>query len=388
MNSEIRLDNVRNEIIRVMSVLVQCTSQLQAQPYESRLKDLCNTVLAQGEDGDIEAALAHFKAEEPGGYGYEKLLSVAEDCAEAIVDEHGSALLMLVPIMTWSRYRNYHGILDKEILEKIADSVRDNFASSKARVIMGSHMISADHLPEAFRDVRGLVKRMRQLNHGEVFDISSLVREVPPPDFADSRYLVCCISADKTQDMFRATSDTLVEAARSMMNFCMQVRDLLEFTMIGSVFEVQPAGGFYQSWRESETTMRAWGLKALVDFAASMGFEANQLVATLGLFVPSSRENDKMSELRIGLSPKNERDHVICGIAWPVIPEETEAFASTARDILESKSLHDIVEHEQSFSLEWCEDCGSPLYATPDGLVVHVELPTVEDVAAFAPTLN
>ena len=147
MSSEIRLDNVRNELIRVMSVLAQCTSHLQSLPYEARLRELCNTVLAQGEDGDIEAALAHFKAEEPGGYSYEKLLAVAEDCAEAVVDERGSALLLLIPVMAWSRYRNYHGVLDEDVLEKIADSVRSNFASDKASVVMGSHMLSADHLP-------------------------------------------------------------------------------------------------------------------------------------------------------------------------------------------------------------------------------------------------
>lgn len=119
MSSEIRLDNVRNELIRVMSVLAQCTSHLQSLPYEARLRELCNTVLAQGEDGDIEAALAHFKAEEPGGYSYEKLLAVAEDCAEAVVDERGSALLLLIPVMAWSRYRNYHGVLDEDVLEKL-----------------------------------------------------------------------------------------------------------------------------------------------------------------------------------------------------------------------------------------------------------------------------
>lgn len=388
VSSEIRPDNVRNEIIRVLSVLVQCTSQLQAQPYEQRLKALCNCVLAQGEDGDIEAALAHFKAEEPGGYGYDKLLAIAEDCSESVVDERGSALLLLVPIMAWSRYRNYHGVLDSDVLEKIADAVRDTFSSSRARVIMGSHMLSADHLPEDFREVRGLVEDMRRCYHGEVFDIRSLVREVPPPDFADSRYLLCCVAADKTEDLFRSEQDTLVDMARGMMDFCRRVSDLLEFTMIGSVYEVQPVGGYFQSWRESETAMRAWGLKALVDFAGSMGFEADKLIASIGLFVPNARESDKMSELRIGLTPKNERDHIICGIAWPVMPDETDAFSSTAHDILESKGLHSIVEHQQSFSLEWCEDCGSPLYATPDGLVVHVELPVVENVGNFAPTLN
>ena len=173
VSSEIRLDNVRNELIRVMSVLAQCTSHLQSLPYEARLRELCNAVLAQGEDGDIEAALAHFKAEEPGGYSYEKLLAVAEDCAEAVVDERGSALLLLIPVMAWSRYRNYHGVLDEDVLEKIADSVRSNFASDKASVVMGSHMLSADHLPEAFRDVRGLLERMRRLNHGEVYNIGA-----------------------------------------------------------------------------------------------------------------------------------------------------------------------------------------------------------------------
>lgn len=388
MSSEIRLDNVRNELIRVMSVLAQCTSHLQSLPYEARLRELCNAVLAQGEDGDIEAALAHFKAEEPGGYSYEKLLAVAEDCAEAVVDERGSALLLLIPVMAWSRYRNYHGVLDEDVLEKIADSVRSNFASDKASVVMGSHMLSADHLPEAFRDVRGLLERMRRLNHGEVYNIGALVREVPPPDFADSRYMLCVVSAQETADLFCNTHMGLVDIARRMMNFCMQVHAELEFTMIGSVFEVQPVGGFYQSWRESETTMRTWGLKSLVDFADSMGYDPDKLIATLGLFVPNAREQDKMSELRIGLSPKNQRDHVICGVSWPVIPEEVDAFSGTARDILESKGLCNIVEHEQSFSLEWCEDCGSPLYATPDGLVVHVEFSGAESVGEFAPTLN
>ena len=163
MSSEIRLDNVRNELIRVMSVLVQCTSHMQAQPHEARLRELCDAVLTEGEDGDIEAALAHFKAEEPGGYGYEKLLTIAEDCAEAVVDERGSALLLLIPIMAWSRYRNYHGVLDEDVLEKIADCVRKSFSSPRANVVMGSHMLSADHLPEAFRDVRGLLERMRRL---------------------------------------------------------------------------------------------------------------------------------------------------------------------------------------------------------------------------------
>lgn len=384
----IRLDNVRNELIRTMSLLAQCTSQLQAQPLELRLKNLCNAVLAQGEDGDIEAALAVFKAEEPAGYGYDKLLAVAEDCTEAVIDERGSSLLMLIPIMAWSRYRNYYGVLDEDVLEQIADSVRDNFSTPRARVVMGSHMISADHLPEALRDVRGLLEKMRRLEHGEVLDIGNLLTEVPPPDFADSRFLICAVSADQTADLFRSTEESLVEAARGMMNFCLQLHDLLELTMVGSVFEVQPAGGYFQGWREAETTMRAWGLKALVDFAGSMGFAPGELVATLGLFVPNAREADKMSELRIGLTPKKEREHVICGIAWPLMPEELDSFAGTARDILESKDIGDIVEHEQSFSLEWCDECGSPLYATPDGLVVHVEMPEIEGAEVFAPTLN
>ena len=166
VSSEIRLDNVRNELIRVMSVLAQCTSHLQSLPMKLACGS-CAIPCSPRRRRRHRAALAHFKAEEPGGYSYEKLLAVAEDCAEAVVDERGSALLLLVRYVCWSRYRNYHGVLDEDVLEKIADSVRSNFASDKASVVMGSHMLSADHLPEAFRDVRGLLERMRRLNHGE-----------------------------------------------------------------------------------------------------------------------------------------------------------------------------------------------------------------------------
>lgn len=388
MTTEIRFDSVHHEIIRVTGQLVQCTTALQAAPYEQRLRQLCNSVLAKGEDGDIEAALSYFKNAEPADYCYERLLVIAEDCAETVVDEKGAAVLMLIPIMTWSRYRNYYGVVDEDVLEGIADSVRENFTSPKARVIMGSHILSADHLPDAFRTPRRMLERMRDLSHGSAFDVSPLIGEVPPPDFSDPRYLFCCVAADKPEELFRAQNETIIDVGRGMMNFCLKTHELLEFTMLGSVFEVQPAGGFYHSWRESEALMRTWGLKALVDFAGSMGYEPKGLIATLTLFVPNARDTDKTCELRIGLTPKNARDHVICGIAWPGMPQESDAYFTSARDTLEAKDVNDIVEQEQTFSLEWCDDCGAPLYVTPDGLVVHVELTNTQSPEDFAPTLN
>ena len=387
MKNEINLSEARVELIRLTSVLEQCSSHMQAEPYENRLREICNSLLARGDDSDIRSATAYFQKLDPDGYAYDKLSTIAEDCAESVEDEEGAALLLLIPILAWSRYRNYYGVLDETTLADIADCVRENFATPRAHDDAGAHMISYDHLISSNLAVRDLVQLMRRQEHGSAVPLSGLMREAPPPDFADSRYILCCVAASKREDLFRGTDETLVDAARGMMNFCLKTHEILELTMLGSVFEVQPAGGYYRTWRDTEPVMRAWALTSLVDFTESMGFAAADLVATIGLFVPGPRDSNPMSELRISLSRKTDRDSVLCGISWGVLPSEIDAFTQTARDLLDSKRITDVVEHEQSFRLEWCEDCGAPLYATPSGLVVHNELPEDSGMPEV-PTLN
>ncbi|MDO9218973.1 MAG: DUF2863 family protein, partial [Lacisediminimonas sp.] len=136
-----------------------------------------------------------------------------------------------------------------------------------------------------------------------------------------------------------------------------------------------------------------------------LSVEASTLSVTIGGF--SSEQSDgRIDEYRIGFSLAQERD-IIYGIVWPLYGEESgeeEPLDSLmARDLIAGKpvssedqtpiqqiitllresGIADIKHHAEIFPLEFCEDCGAPLFADQDSELVHAEMP--EEVAP-APT--
>jgi hypothetical protein len=88
-------------------------------------------------------------------------------------------------------------------------------------------------------------------------------------------------------------------------------------------------------------------------------------------------------EYRIGFTMRNSAD-VLHGAIWPLYGLEEELSAGNSQEQIE-KLLHESgigesVHLEPLFPMEFCEDCGSPLFADPAGELVHAELP--EDTEA------
>lgn len=381
-----KLDLSRYEYERVASLLLESSSRLEDEAMEKRLLEMCTQSLNAGDDTELEAALSLLKDNRPPAY--EQLLAVAEDCAQSVVDNDGAALLMLIPVMAWSRYKNFTGVVESDILEEIAGSVQKFLCGTKSEVVIGNVMFSAENIPESLTDVRSLLTRLRTAND-KVVDIRSIVTKPAVSDFSDTRYLACLVKAKKASELFRDPSENLPERARGQMDFCLDVHELLEMTMIGSVFEVQPACAFFTAWRQSEAAMRVWTVKSLVDFVTSMGHDPKSVIASIALFVPGgTAREDAMPELRLGICPVNDQRRVVAGIAWPVMPEEYEQAEAMAHDVLLTKGVDRIVMHPQSFPLEWCEDCGAPLYANVEGMVVHVDFGDDDKGKELPPTLN
>lgn len=380
------MDLSRYEYERVAALLLESSSRLEDESLETRLFEMCSASLNAGDDTELEAALSLLKDTRPPAY--EQLLACAEDCAQSVTDADGCALLMLIPIMTWSRYKNYTGVVENEVLEALAGCVQKNLCGTKSQVVIGNVMFSAENIPESLTHVRSLLNILRTSSQ-TVADIRSIVTKAPVSDFADTRYLACLVKAQNTAELFRDPDENLPERARGQMNFCLDAHALLEMTMLGCVFDVQPACAFFTAWRQSEAAMRIWSVEALVDFVNTMGHDAKSVVASVALFVPGgSSAEDAMPEIRIGICPSNDQKRVVAGIAWPVLLEEYEQAEAMAHDVLLSKAVDHIVMHPQSFPLEWCEQCGAPMYANVEGMVVHVDFGDDDKSKEIAPTLN
>ncbi len=380
-----------DDLVQLALESAESSSHFEDEMCDAALKQACNSIFSTGEDSEIETALHSLKADEDTT-AYDALLAAAEDCAQGYSDERGCHQLVLIPILAWSRYQIPSGKLDRECLKFIADRLRDRFASPQATVTMGDTLISADNLPEQLVDVRALVCSLTggRLQHGKIVSIAKLQKNSAPADFSDSRYIVAAISAPKPQDLFVPQQTPYIERMRAIMEFSMEVHDCLWPTLMGCVFQVQAPAGFYAAWRQTETAMRVFCLKALVSFVCCMNYVPQNLLVTTALFVNpnESAEGEAASEIRIGVSTKDRPNAVIAGVVWSMVNEDPDALQQFAADILRIEKVDRIVALDQTFPMEWCEDCGAPLYATSTGEVAHIEMPEEIQQERFAPTLN
>ncbi len=383
---------LRDELARLAMLLGECSTILEDAPYERALERLTRQALDAGDDTEIEAALSALKDDRPNAY--DQLLSFAEEAAQTIVTDDGVSLLVGVPLLTWSRYRNFCGTIPETHLARVAEAYRRLFTlnTEDVKVHVGNALIAPEHIPDSLCKVRALLTRLAapvEDPEYPVVDVHDLIDRPAAADFADSRYLLLSVSASSREHLFRPADESSIDRARAAMQFCIEAHDALSLAMIGAVFEVQPPAAYFWAWRQTDNAMRVWSLKSLVDFVECMGYPPGEVIASAAFFVPTSSDNPETSaELRIGLTPRRSPDKVASGVAWPVNPDEMDAVRELATSILQTKGVTNIVFHEQDFPLEWCEDCGSPLYASAQGLVVHIELPENQSSGSFAPTLN
>jgi len=364
-------------------------SNFEDRQIDSQIESFCEQALARYDDSDIEAALSVLKSDE--GPAYDSLLTIAEDCAESYVDEKGAHLLVLVPLLAWSRYRIAFGKMPGDLTRNLAELYRQYFATPQCTVVVGDTLISAEHIPERLSLVRRLLQTLvAKGEHGESCDIASLLDSDPPADFSDSRYVVLAVSAPTTSALFPAPQETRIERSRATMQFCLQAHEVLSEFLLGSVFEVQTPAAFFASWRQSEAAMRVYSLKSLVSFVSCMGYTEEEMIATVALFTDPQSEDGEQSqaEIRVGISANRAPNRVLAGVTWPCDLADADGTQDFACDVLTTRGVKSIVAFEQTFPMEWCEECGAPLYANPEGFVTHVENPDADEKEALPPTLN
>lgn len=383
----------RDAFIELAQQCSESSSRLEDTLVDASLEKKCRHALDLGDDTDIEAALSALKEEESPAY--EELLSMAEECAQSIISPRHVSLLVLIPILAWSRYKIPFGKLSSSVLEEICNIYRRHFTNpqAKTKIRIGSCLVSSDHLPDGLAPVRSLLNELSSTQPRKanaICDISALLTANPPPDFSDSRFLVLSVTGAAAGDLFANPGQGKIERAQHVMGFSQDCHRLLTSQLIGTVFQVQCPCSFFSAWRQTDASMQIFALKALVDFVCCMGFETKDLIATAAIFTrPHPNDTDPNNEIRIGMSLANDPNHVIAGVIWPVATGEPEDSQQAASQVLAACGIPKIVTLDQTFPMEWCEDCGAPLYAAANGMVTHIEVPeSLKDKNFNPPTLN
>jgi len=140
----------------------------------------------------------------------------------------------------------------------------------------------------------------------------------------------------------------------------------------GCAFEPLRPDVYYAACREADRRLRPYSLRAAVAYLQSV-----LDVAPAGLrAVIAPFAEHTIQEYRIGLTLKS-RNEVLHGVVWPLLDaeDETSDIAGQIETALGEAGVSDVLSLEHSLPVEYCEECGGPLYADPEGHVVHAEMP-------------
>jgi len=354
--------------------------------WEAEMSTLVSRLLENGNDAPIDGALDHLYQTNLGAY--DTLIELVESESESLVvmqgDRAWQALLIAAPIVTWSKYAIPSGTIARDEAQALQVQLQAHVLGEGAKIALVPYLYSIDQLPRHFSELRRLASRLGD---------AAISGEVPRLDFArlpetahllaDTRFLIACAAVPRGQAMFRWQEDASGHAGRagSLEQWIAQARPTLAKLLPGCVFECLLPDAYYVNCRESDRRVRPFGIRAAVSFLenALKVKPADMQVVVAGF------GEERVDEYRVAFSLPGDSE-VAHGVVWPLYGREDEtARPGPLEEVMAQLNECGVAEVKKlsgTFTPEYCEDCGAPLFANADGEIVHAELPEEADTQA------
>ena len=354
--------------------------------WEEQMSALAARLLENGNDAPIDGALDHLYQTNLGAY--DTLIELVENESEALVAMQGDrawqALLVAAPIVAWSKYAIPSGGIPKEAAETLLVQLRAHVLAKDARATLVPYLYSIDQLPRHFSELRRLAAKLADAAiAGEAAKLELARLPETAHLLADTRFLVACAAVPRGQALFRWQEDASGHAGRtgSLEQWIAQARPTIAKLLPGCVFECLLPDAYYVNCRESDRRVRPFGIRAAVSFLENaLKVKPAELQAVVAGF-----GEERVDEYRVAFSLAGDSE-VAHGVVWPLYGREDE----TARpgpidevvEQLTESGITDVKRLPGTFTPEYCEDCGAPLFANGEAEVVHAELPEEADTQA------
>jgi hypothetical protein len=366
--------------------LSESGSRIEDRLWERRLVEAINDRLARGFADDIDAALEELSRTQ--ARAYDDLADLAESCAEsATVEVDGKphdALLLAVPLLAWSRYRLPATTLSATVVDAIGAHVAGHLAARGTRIAVADYLYSIDQLPESFGEVYDAAQKLFEACvAGKRLKIDGKSLREPVMMLADTRYVLAAIVAPQGAPLYHwqetgVDPDSKTAATNA---FREQVGGALAPLMTGCRFRVLAANAFHAALRQADRDLREFSLEAAVSYLKlAYDMAPNTLQATFAAF-----EDKQVEEVRIGIGPAGNDDAVIEGVVWPLLGDEEDRAQEEIDAALRKLGVTRVTAHAHRFPLEYCDDCGAPMFPNPAGHAAHAEAPEDAEEQPAAP---
>lgn len=368
-------------LIRLAGNLAQSSSRVEDAFWDARLAAQVERLLADGDEATLGAALDHLYG--AGGRAYDELADAVESCCESHrADAAGGqdVLLVAAPVLAWSRYTIPAGAIPAETLANIRVHFQAHVLAADAKLALSDFLWSPDQLPQNYSETHQLTQRLAKAAlHGRDLKIDPAAMPDTAAFLSDTRYLIGAVAAPKGAALFRWQEEDggRQEALKQWRG---QGGEALRPLLPACAMELLLPQAYHAAAREADRASRPYSLRAAVAFLqTTLNVAAPQLRAVLAPYY-----DRQLEEYRIGFTFQDATD-VIHGVVWPLLESEDESTDTPAQieAVLREAGVKDIVALDQRFPMEYCDDCGAPLYPNPEGEPVHAELP--EEQADAAP---
>lgn len=381
-----RLTRDAERLIALANGLNASGSLTEDRFWEAQMSTLVAKLLGNGNDAPIDGALDHLYQTNLGAY--DTLIELVENDSESVVvmqgDHAWQALLIAAPIVAWSKYAIPSGPIPGDQADALRVQLQAHVLAEGARVTLVPYLYSIDQLPRHFSELRRLAARLGDAAIGSEAPRLDLTRLPETAHLlADTRFLVACAAVPRGQAMFRWQEDSSGHAGRtgSLEQWIAQARPTISKLLPGCVFECLLPDAYYVNCRESDRRVRPFGIRAAVAFLENAlkakAVEINAVVAGFG--------EERVDEYRIAFTRTGESD-VAHGVVWPLYGREDETGRpGPLEEVLAQLTDSGVTEVKKlpgTFTPEYCEDCGAPLFANGEGEIVHAELPEEADTQA------
>lgn len=384
--------------------MVQSASRVEERLWEHALDSLLHKILKGSHQESVDAALDHLYRGDLAAY--DALMEAVEAGSESCLVEHEGAswqvLLIAAPILAWTRFSIASGAINEDMRTTLAAHLHGHLLADGARLALAPTLYSIDQLPRTHAETYGLVQRMGQAAVKGTMPRASANSPETAPFLADTRYLVAAVAAPAGQPIF-AWQAELNPAGRDLAldRWRKQAAPNISTLLPGCGVELLMPEAYYIACREADRQIRPISIRAAVHFLTNaLSIDPGSLRAIVGGF---SEDGERVDEYRVGFTLR-QNPEVIYGVVWPLYGQEDDEETAansfeglTAPEALETElrtpveeivallracGITHIKRHTEHFPMEFCDDCGAPLYPDADAELVHAEMP--ED----APTSN
>jgi hypothetical protein len=368
------------ELIRLATQLSLSGSRLEDTFWERRLSVTIDRLLRSQDEVALNEALDHLYG--AGGRAYDELADMVENCAESYHHALAGAgtgqdvLLFAAPVLAWSRYAIPSGPIAPDVLTNLRVQLQAHVFAAEVRFGLADYFFSPDQLPQSYSETASLTEKLgKAALHGRdlKFDASQMAETMN--FLSDTRYLigVVCVSAGAPLFRWQEEDGSRSDALKQWRG---QGGEVLRALLPACATEPLLPQSFHAAIREADRASRPYSLRSAVAFLqTTLNVPAANLRAVVAPYY-----DRQIEEYRIGFM-LGDASEVVHGVVWPLLENEDEAaeLPGQIEVVLREAGVREVLVLDHRFPLEYCDDCGAPLYPNPEGEPVHAELPEQEE---------